>query len=47
MYMQEIQKPKLKTAAPIFKLRQLSQAVPVGRTVKVSINTLTIEKAAG
>jgi hypothetical protein len=40
-------KPVLKPAAPIFEQRYLSQAAPMGMTVKASINTLTSGKVAG
>jgi hypothetical protein len=46
MYMQGARKPKLKPAAPIFKLGQPRQAVPVGRTVKASMNTLASKTGA-
>jgi hypothetical protein len=40
------QKPKLEPAARIFELGQPSPAVPVGKTIKASINTLASEKEA-
>ncbi len=41
------QKLKQKLYAPIFELGLASQAVPMGRTVKVPVNTLATEKGAG
>jgi hypothetical protein len=45
--MQVTQKPTLELAAPIFELGWGIQAVPMGRTVKVSKNSLASGKGAG
>ncbi len=47
VYMQVTQKSKLKPAAPTFELGWPSQAVPVGRTVKASVNSPASEQEAG
>jgi hypothetical protein len=47
MYMQVTQKPKPKPVALISKLGWPSQAVPVGRAVRASKNTLASAKGAG
>jgi hypothetical protein len=47
MYMHMTQKPKLELAAPIFELGWPSQAIPGGRTVTASINTLDSGKGVG
>jgi hypothetical protein len=47
MYMQMTQKPKLELAAPIFELGWPSQAVPRGRRMTASINTLDSGKGVG
>ncbi len=45
--MQVTQKLDLKPAAPIFRLEMPNQAVPVGKTVRASINNVTSGKGAG
>jgi hypothetical protein len=44
VHVQVTQNPNLERVAPHVKLGQPSQAAPMGKTVKVSINTLTSGK---